>query len=231
MGESTYTVLVADDQPLLRAAFRLLIDSTPDLKVVGEAGTGRETIELAARLRPDLVLMDVRMPDLDGLEATRRIRADPSTAEVKIVVLTTFDVDEYVYAALRAGAAGFLLKNTHPADLLGALRVVAGGEALLAPSVTKRLIEEFARRFAGDPGAPGADLSQVTDRQRQVLLLIARGLTNPEIAERLGVSIATVKTHIRGLLAKLDAHDRAQLVIAAYESGLVRPDPASPPHP
>ncbi|WP_051752720.1 response regulator [Streptosporangium amethystogenes] len=220
-GGGASRVLVADDQHLLRAGFRLLIDSAPDLAAVGEAGTGRDAVDLARRLRPDIVLMDVRMPDLDGLEATRRIRTDPVTADVKVLILTTFDLDEYVYAALRAGASGFLLKDTRPGDLLAALRVIAAGEALLAPTVTRRLIAEFSRHTPGDPGAPGADLGRITDREREVLLLIARGLTNTEIAVRLGVGLATVKTHIRRLMAKLDAHDRAHLVIAAYESGLV----------
>ncbi|WP_155358733.1 response regulator [Acrocarpospora macrocephala] len=216
------TVLVAEDQALLRAGLRMLIDTAPDLEAAGEAGTGREAVELARRLRPDLVLMDVRMPDLDGIKATELIRTDPATAEVKVVMLTTFDLDEYVYAALRAGASGFLLKDTRPGDLLTALRVVAAGQALLAPSITMRLIEEFARREpAGVPGAFAARLSQVSGREREVLVLVARGLTNPRIAERLGLGLATVKTHIRSLLAKLDVHDRAQLVIAAYESGVV----------
>ncbi|MEU8266362.1 response regulator transcription factor [Sphaerisporangium sp. NPDC049002] len=216
------TVLVADDQALLRAGLRMLIDSVPDLTAVGEAATGREAVELAGRLRPDLVLMDVRMPDLDGIKATELIRTDPATAAVKVVMLTTFDLDEYVYAALRAGASGFLLKDTRPGDLLTALRVVADGQALLAPSITMRLIEEFARREpAGVPGALAARLAQVSTREREVLVLVARGLTNPRIAERLGLGLATVKTHIRSLLAKLDVHDRAQLVIAAYESGVV----------
>ncbi|MEU0567337.1 response regulator transcription factor [Nonomuraea sp. NPDC005983] len=220
-GGRASRVLVADDQPLLRVGFRLLIDSVPDLEAVGEAGTGREAIDLAGRLRPDIVLMDVRMPDLDGLEATRRIRADPATADVKVLILTTFDLDEYVYAALRAGASGFLLKDTRPSELLAALRVIAAGEALLAPTVTRRLIAEFSRHMPDDPGAPSVDLGRVTDRQREVLLLIARGLTNADIAERLGVGVATVKTHVRRLMTNLDAHDRAHLVIAAYESGLV----------
>ncbi|MEV6868082.1 response regulator transcription factor [Streptosporangium subroseum] len=216
------TVLVADDQALLRAGLRMLIDTAADLAAVGEAGTGREAVELAGRLRPDLVLMDVRMPDLDGIKATELIRADPATALVKVVMLTTFDLDEYVYAALRAGASGFLLKDTRPGELLAALRVVAAGQALLAPSVTMRLIEEFARREpAAVPGALAARLAQVSGREREVLVLVARGLTNPLIAERLGLGLATVKTHIRSLLAKLDVHDRAQLVIAAYESGVV----------
>ncbi|MEV7012859.1 response regulator transcription factor [Streptosporangium sp. NPDC051022] len=217
-------VLVADDQVLLRVGLRMLVETTSDLVVVGEAGTGEQAVELSGRLRPDVVLMDVRMPGLDGLEATRRIRA--ANGEARVVILTTFDLDEYVYAALRAGASGFLLKDIPPADLLAAIRVVASGEALLAPTVTRRLIAEFARRTDSEPPL-ARELSDVTGREREVLVLIARGLTNPEIAERLRVSLSTVKTHVRRLLGKLAVHDRAQLVIVAYETGLVS---ASPPH-
>ncbi|MFE3449264.1 response regulator [Nonomuraea sp. NPDC059194] len=202
-------VLIADDQVLLRGSFRVLVDNEPDLDVVGEAGTGARAVELAAATRPDVVLMDVRMPEMDGIEATRRI-GDAA----KVLIVTMFDLDAYVYAALRAGASGFLLKDTPPADLLAAIRVVAAGEALLAPTVTRRLIEEFAR-----PSVRGLD--GITDREREVLKLIARGLSNTEITERLHLSMATVKTHIGRLLTKLAARDRAQLVIAAYESGLV----------
>ncbi|MGW2158505.1 response regulator [Nonomuraea sp. NPDC001699] len=219
---STLTVLVADDQALLRAGLRRLIDTAPDLETVGEAGTGQQAVELARGLRPDLVLMDVRMPGLDGIKATELIRADPVTAGTRVVMLTTFDLDEYVYGALRAGASGFLLKDTRPGDLLEALRVVGEGQALLAPSVTTRLIGEFARREpAGIPARLAAGLTRLSGREREVLLLVARGLTNPQIAERLGIGQATVKTHVRSLLAKLAAHDRAQLVIAAYEGGVV----------
>ncbi|GLW12747.1 DNA-binding response regulator [Microtetraspora sp. NBRC 13810] len=206
-------VVVADDQALLRGSFRLLLDSEPDLTVVGEAGTGGEAVELTARENPDVVLMDVRMPVMDGIEATRRIGG-----RAKVLIVTMFDLDAYVYAALRAGASGFLLKDTPPADLLAAIRVVAAGEALLAPTVTRRLIEEFAR-IPAQPVARG--LAGVTEREREVLTLIARGLSNTELATHLHLSLATVKTHIGRLLTKLDARDRAQLVIAAYESGLV----------
>jgi DNA-binding NarL/FixJ family response regulator len=206
-------VVVADDQALLRGSFRVLVDSEPDLAVVGEAATGVEAVSIVLEQRPDVVLMDVRMPEMDGIEATRRIK-DIS----RILVVTMFDLDAYVYDALRAGASGFLLKDTPPADLLAAIRVVASGEALLAPTVTRRLIEEFTRT----PVLPRVrGLEGVTEREREVLTLIARGLSNGEIAGHLQLSLATVKTHITRLLAKLEARDRAQLVIAAYESGLV----------
>ncbi|NBE98638.1 response regulator transcription factor [Nonomuraea sp. KC401] len=213
-------VLIADDQHLLRASFGVLIGTTPGLEVVGEAENGLQAVERAAGLRPDVVLMDIRMPELDGIEATRRICGAPATAGVKVLILTTFDLDAYVFSALRAGASGFLLKDTPPGDLLSAIRVVAGGEALLAPSVTRRLIGEFARQPQPRQRADRS-LDGVTAREREVLKLIGQGLSNTEIAERLIVSMATVKTHIGQLLAKLHARDRAQLVIAAYESGLV----------
>lgn len=206
-------VVVADDQALLRGSFRVLVDSEPDLEVVGEAATGSEAVAVALEMRPDVVLMDVRMPEMDGIEATRRVRD-----VARVLVVTMFDLDAYVYDALRAGASGFLLKDTPPADLLAAIRVVAGGEALLAPTVTRRLIEEFTRT----PILPRVKgLEGVTEREREVLMLIARGLSNGEIALHLQLSLATVKTHITRLLAKLEARDRAQLVIVAYESGLV----------
>jgi DNA-binding NarL/FixJ family response regulator len=213
------SVLVADDQVLVRAGFRVLVDTAPDLRVVGEAGTGEEAVEVARRVRPDVVLMDIRMPGMDGIEATRRIlRPGIST---RIMILTTFDLDEYVFAALRAGASGFLLKDTDPGDLLAAIRVIAAGEGLLAPTVTRRLIEEFARR--PDPGAaPARSLDGITSREREVLGLIGAGLSNAEIAEQLRLTMATVKSHVGRLLMKLQARDRAQLVIAAYESGLPR---------
>ncbi|RMI41524.1 DNA-binding response regulator [Actinomadura harenae] len=213
-------MLVADDQALLRGSFRALIETTPDLTVVGEAATGAEAVDLCRALRPDVVLMDVRMPHMDGIEATRRIQGSADTAGVRVLILTMFDMDAHVFSALRAGAAGFLLKDTPPADLLNAVRVVAAGEALLAPAVTRRLIAEFARHPASEP-APSPALDGVTDRERQVLTLVARGLSNTEIAERLHLSLATVKTYIGRLLTKLQARDRAQLVIVAYESGLV----------
>ncbi|WP_336204891.1 response regulator transcription factor [Nonomuraea sp. LPB2021202275-12-8] len=206
-------VLVADDQALLRGSFKVLVDSEPDLEVVGEAATGVEAVAVALETRPDVVLMDVRMPEMDGIEATRRL-GDVS----RVLIVTMFDLDAYVYDALRAGASGFLLKDTPPADLIAAIRVVAAGDALLAPAVTRRLIEEFARI----PASPRVRaLEGVTEREREVLTLIARGLSNTEIAKHLQVTLATVKTHISHLLNKLEARDRAQLVIAAYESGLV----------
>ncbi|MFL6125541.1 response regulator [Actinophytocola sp.] len=214
-------VLVADDQALVRGSFRMLVESAPGLTAVGEAANGKEAVAVAVRERPDVVLMDVRMPGLDGIEATERICGDPAAAGVRVLILTTFDLDEYVYAALRAGASGFLLKDTPPADLLAAIEVVAAGEALLAPSITRRLIAEFTRR--PETPAPPVTLDGVTDREREVLLLIARGRSNAEIAAHLHLGMATVKTHIGRLLSKLAARDRAQLVIAAYESGLVRP--------
>ncbi|MFE0025647.1 response regulator [Amycolatopsis sp. NPDC059021] len=212
-------VVVADDQALLRGSFRVLVDTAPDLAVVGEATTGTEAVRIATREKPDVVLMDVRMPEMDGVEATRRICRAPETAEVRVLILTMFDLDAYVYAALRAGASGFLLKDTPPADLLSAIRVIAGGDALLAPSVTRRLIAKFGN--LEDTAAP--DLTGITGREREVLVLIARGLSNHAIGEQLRLSQGTVKTHIGHLLAKLHARDRAQLVIAAYESGLVSP--------
>jgi DNA-binding NarL/FixJ family response regulator len=206
-------VLVADDQALLRGSFKVLVDSEPDLEVVGEAATGAEAVAVTLETCPDVVLMDVRMPEMDGIEATRRIGGT-----ARVLIVTMFDLDAYVYDALRAGASGFLLKDTPPADLIAAIRVVAAGDALLAPGVTRRLIEEFARTPAS-PRVRG--LEGVTEREREVLTLIARGLSNVEIAQHLQVTLATVKTHIGHLLNKLDARDRAQLVIAAYESGLV----------
>jgi DNA-binding NarL/FixJ family response regulator len=213
-------VLVADDQALVRGSFRILVDTAPDLTSVGEAASGAEAVELARSEKPDLVLMDIRMPGVDGIEATRQITADPQTSAVRVLILTTFDLDEYVFAALRAGASGFLLKDTPPADLLAAIRVVAAGDALLAPGVTRRLIAEFTRR--PEPAQrPAATLEEVTEREREVLTLIGLGLSNAEIAAHLHVSLSTAKTHVGRLLMKLAARDRAQLVIAAYEGGLV----------
>jgi DNA-binding NarL/FixJ family response regulator len=215
-------VLIAEDQALVRSGFRLLVNTAPDLTTVGGATTGAEAVELTRQQRPDVVLMDIRMPGMDGIEATRHICTQPETVDVRILILTTFDLDEYVYAALRAGASGFLLKDTPPTDLLTAIRTVAAGDALLAPSVTRRLIAEFTRR--PEPArSPSARLDGLTDRERDVLTLIARGLTNHELAAHLHLSVATVKTHVGRLLAKLHARDRAQLVITAYETGLVAP--------
>ena len=218
-------VLIADDLALVRGSFRLLVDSTPGMETVGEAANGLEAVELAAGTRPDVVLMDVRMPEMDGIEATRRICSAAAPGHrPRVLVLTTFDLDEYVYGALRAGASGFLLKDAPPADLLNAIRVVAAGESLLAPTVTSRLIAEYARN--PPPVRPlGREVDGLTDREREVLLLIARGRSNAEIGDHLGLRPATVKTHVGHLLAKLNARDRAQLVIAAYESGLVTPAP------
>jgi DNA-binding NarL/FixJ family response regulator len=215
-------VVVADDQGLVRGGLRVLVDSAADLNVLGEAADGREAVALAERLRPDVVLMDIRMPGMDGLEATRRITASPVTSEVRIVVITTFDLDEYVYAALRAGASGFLLKDAPPNELLGAIRVVAAGDALLAPSVTRRLIERFVSR--PEPSVRSQDsLAALTSREREVLALVARGRSNAELAGELSMSPATAKTHVSRLLTKLDARDRAQLVVIAYETGLAVP--------
>jgi DNA-binding NarL/FixJ family response regulator len=214
-------VLLADDQALVRAGFRSLLDAQDDIEVVGEAGSGDEAVRLAAELMPDVVLMDIRMPGTDGLAATRAIVDDARLTDVKIVVLTTFGMDEYVFEAIRSGASGFLVKDTEPDELVQAVRVVAGGEALLSPSVTKQLLDEFADR-AKDPG-PSVGLEELTEREREVVALVGEGLSNAEIGERLFVSPATAKTHVSRAMSKVGARDRAQLVVIAYESGLVRP--------
>jgi DNA-binding NarL/FixJ family response regulator len=214
-------VLIADDQALLRGSFRLLIDSTPGLTVVGEAGDGATAVRLAQELRPDIVLMDLRMPVMDGIEATRRICSDEATAGVRVLVLTMFDLDEYVYPALRAGASGFMLKDASPDELISGIRVITAGESILAPTVTRRLIGAVSRRT--DPAPSPSRLVGLTKREQEVLVLVANGLSNAEIGDRLAVSLPTVKTHVSSLLAKLHARDRAQLVIIAYESGLAEP--------
>ncbi|MEV0316350.1 response regulator transcription factor [Nonomuraea fuscirosea] len=212
-------VLLAEDQVLVRDSLKVLINATPGMTAVGEAGTGAEAVRLARLQRPDVVLMDVRMPDMDGIEATRRICADPVNAGTRVLILTTFDQDDYVYASLRAGASGFLIKSATATELLAAIRVVASGEALLAPTVTRRLIADFLR--GAQPAPVVRDLSDITPREREVLTLIGRGLSNTELAEHLHLTVGTVKTHISRLLAKLHARDRAQLVVAAYEGGLI----------
>nr|WTB31110.1 response regulator transcription factor [Streptomyces sp. NBC_00830] len=216
-------VLLADDQTLVRAAFAMLVESAADMEVVAQAGTGLEAVSLARSHRPDLVVMDIRMPELDGIEATRQIAADEELAGVKVLILTTYDTDDHVVEALRAGASGFLVKDTRPAELLAAIRTVSAGEALLSPGPTARLISRVLRRpetpFRGASGGPDC----LSDRERQVLGLVARGLNNTEIAETLGLSPLTAKTHVSRIMGKLGARDRAQLVIVAYESGLAVP--------
>jgi DNA-binding NarL/FixJ family response regulator len=216
-------VLIADDQELVRTGFRVILNAEPDLDVVGEAGDGRETIAAVELLSPDVVLMDIRMPNLDGIEATRRIAARRTAP--RILILTTFDLDEYVYEALRAGASGFLLKDAGADELIHAVRVVAAGEALLAPSITRRLIEDYARR--PPQNKQPAALADLTPRELEVLRFLARGLSNADIANELVLGDATVKTHVARIFAKLDLHDRAQAVVVAYESGLVQPGAAS----
>jgi DNA-binding NarL/FixJ family response regulator len=216
-------VLLADDQPLLRMGFRMILEAQPDMRVAGEAADGEEAVERTAALAPDVVLMNVRMPGIDGIEATRRIVRSGSAA--RVLILTTFDLDEYAFSGLRAGASGFLLKDAPPDQLLGGIRAVAGGDAVVAPSVTRRLLDAYAHQFpdAHAPATRSARLDPLTEREREVLQAIAGGLSNAEIAERLFVSAATAKTHVSRAMGKLGARDRAQLVVIAYESGLVRP--------
>ena len=214
-------VVIVDDQELVRAGFRMILDAEDDIDVVGEAGDGSEAVDLVRRTGADVTLMDIRMPDVDGIEATRRIQS--AGLATKVLVLTTFDLDEYVFDAVRAGASGFLLKDTPPEDLVRAVHVVAAGDALLAPSVTRRLIEEFGRATPPSTTAPDDRVERLTDREREVLVLMARGLSNTEIAAELVVGEATVKTHVGRVLMKLDVRDRVQAVVVAYETGLVRP--------
>jgi DNA-binding NarL/FixJ family response regulator len=227
---STTSILLVDDQPMLRMGYRMILEAQPDLTVVGEAGNGHEAIELTSTLEPDVVLMDVRMPGLDGVQATERIIA--SGSDSRIIILTTFDLDEYAFGALRAGASGFLLKDAPPPDLLSAIRAVATGDAVVAPSVTRRLLSQFAHRLptpgetpeAGEPhDAADPRIESLTPRERELLVEVARGLSNAEIAERLVLSEATVKTHVGRILGKLGLRDRVQIVVFAYETGLVRP--------
>ncbi|MGW3111407.1 response regulator [Streptomyces sp. NPDC001091] len=222
----TIRVLLADDQNLVRASFAMLVSSAGDMEVVGEAGTGREAVALARSARADLVVMDIRMPDLDGIEATRLIAADEDLAGVKVLVLTTYETDEHIVEALRAGASGFLVKDIRPAELLDAIRTVAAGESLLSPGPTSRLIARFLRTPNTATTSVVGGPSGLSERERQVLALVARGLNNPEIAEALGLSPLTAKTHVSRMMGKLGARDRAQLVIVAYESGLVVPGTA-----
>jgi len=220
----TVRVLLCDDQALVRSGFRMVLEAREDMEVVGEAENGADALALAARCRPDVILMDVRMPVMDGVEATRRLARTGTSA--RIVILTTFDSDEYVYEALRAGASGFLLKDAQPAQLVDAIRVVARGEALLAPTVTRRLLDRFAHTLPGSSGTAPAALAELTEREREVLTLLASGLSNAELAERLFVSETTVKTHVSSILRKLGLRDRVQAVVLAYQAGLV-PRPPS----
>ena len=217
----TVRVLIADDQALVRSGFRLIVESRSDLEVVGEAENGEQAVRLACELDPDVILLDIRMPELDGIEATKRIVASGSQA--RILVLTTFDVDEYVYGAIRAGASGFLLKDVRPVDLVDAIRLIANGSALLGPTVTQRLLERFASTEQTDPGVT---IESLTEREHEILRLLARGLSNAEIATELVLSETTVKTHVSNILRKLHVRDRVQAVIAAYDAGLARPRPS-----
>ena len=219
---ATIRLLIADDQALVRSGLRMLVDSADDIEIVGEAATGTAAVAMTSELMPDVVLMDIRMPEMDGVEATRRICADGALSDVRVLVLTTFDLDEYVFSALRAGASGFVLKDAEPDDLLEAVRIVSGGETLLAPTITGRLVAEFVRQPSADRAVP-RDLADLTEREREVLTLVGGGLSNTEIGAELFISPATVKTHVGRVLQKLGARDRAQLVVVAYETGLVTP--------
>jgi DNA-binding NarL/FixJ family response regulator len=220
-AEEPISVLIADDQALVRAGFRAILEGQPGISVCGEATDGHDAVDIARKRQPSVVLMDIRMPGLDGLDATRRIVDDAGERQVAVLMLTTFDLNEYVYEALRAGASGFLLKDVLPEDLIAAVRVVAGGDGLIAPTITKRLIEQFAR--AAPPTTPPPELQSLTPREVEVLILVARGLSNGEIADELVLSEATVKTHVKRILAKLAVRDRVQAVVLAYEAGLVTP--------
>jgi DNA-binding NarL/FixJ family response regulator len=222
-------VLLADDQTLVRSGFRVLLERTPDIQVVGEVSNGADAVERVRADRPDVVLMDIRMPVMDGLDATRHIASDPDLGDVRVIVLTTYELDEYVFDALDAGASGYLLKDVEPDDLRAAIRVVARGDALLSPSVTRRLISEFTSRPGRKPRSP-SELTGLTEREREVMALVATGMTNDQIAEQLVISPATAKTHISRILMKLGAHDRAQLVVIAYETGLVKARPTAHAH-
>jgi DNA-binding NarL/FixJ family response regulator len=222
---SPIRLLIADDQALVRSGLRMLVDSADDMEIVGEAATGTAAVAMTRELKPDVVVMDIRMPEMDGVEATRRICADASLSDVRVLILTTFDLDEYVFSGLRAGASGFVLKDAEPDDLLEAVRVVASGETLLAPTITGRLVAEFVRQPSADRAVP-RDLTDLTEREREILTAVGRGLSNTEIGAELFISPATVKTHVGRVLQKLGARDRAQLVVIAYESGLVTPHTA-----
>jgi DNA-binding NarL/FixJ family response regulator len=219
----TISVVIADDQALVRGGFTVMVKAASDMTVLGEAGDGAHAVSLVRQYHPDVVLMDIRMPVMDGIEATRVITSQPDTAGTRVLILTTFDLDDYVYRALRAGASGFLLKDTAPEQMLAAIRVLSAGDALLAPSITRRLIREFAQRPEPDNRVPAGLLDTLSAREREVLTEVAGGWSNAEIGERLHISAATAKTHVSRLLMKLEAHDRAQLVMLAYETGLVTP--------
>lgn len=221
-GGAPIRVAIADDQDLVRKGFRLILSSFPGIEVVGEAVDGADAVALARRMRPDVLLMDIRMPRKDGIEACRELAGDPDTADVAVLILTTFDIDEYVYDALAAGASGFLLKDVDPDDLAQAIRVVHEGNALIQPSITRRLVETYAASRS-KARFDGTRISDLTDREREILTMVGKGMSNDEIAAELVISPATVRTHVGRIMVKLDAHDRAQLVVAAYESGLVKP--------